>query len=299
MLDNLNSTGLFFDYQNIVRGYQFNGGVIGLFNTKSHQQRWIDCSDVHDVLIYQESLFAVNTETNSIFQYDLEGREIQKWCFSDKKDSWHINCLAVWNGRLIFSAFGEFDSELGYRGNSSETGFVQEVQTGERIVCGLSQPHSLTPFGDRLLLANSAKCEIWDVSSTGKIKNKTSLNGYTRGLSVDDNLLHVGLSQSRNISVQSATCAVVAIDLNNWNEIGRLDLPSTEIYDIKKLKSDELSHGVVSSLDRLSFRLEQKKHDKPSVQSCSTYSSRTSCLKVKSRNLIKRVVSLLGQSKLK
>lgn len=87
-LDNLSTTGIFFDDGICIRGFQSNGGLIGVNKNGSQCSNWIQCPDVHDVMVHNQSIYAVETKSNSIAQYDFQGRLIKKRLFSDKTDSW-------------------------------------------------------------------------------------------------------------------------------------------------------------------------------------------------------------------
>src|SRR5690606_24900121 len=78
-------------------------------------------------------------------------------------------------------------------------GEVMDVATGEVVVSGLSQPHSLVSVGEELWLCNSEASELW-ITRDGKRVRAVSLPGYTRGLAVTDSAVYVGLSRSRNES---------------------------------------------------------------------------------------------------
>lgn len=105
--------------------------------------------------------------------------------------------------------------------------------TGEKIIEGLSQPHSLIDYDGSILLANSETKELMRYGFDGVLLQSRMFDGYVRGLCVVGEVIYVGLSASRNIDdsgVENAT--VVGIDKESWEEVGRLVLPSKEIYDI-------------------------------------------------------------------
>jgi len=189
--------------------------------------------DIHDLLVVDESLYVVSTGYNEIREYGSKGDLKRFWRFSDALDSWHINCLGLVNGEVLFSAFGDFPESRGYKGKKERAGFVQNLLTGEKIIEGLSQPHSLIDFEGSILLANSETKELMRYGFDGVLLQSRMFDGYVRGLCVVGEVIYVGLSASRNIDdsgVENAT--VVGIDKESWEEVGRLVLPSKEIYDI-------------------------------------------------------------------
>ncbi len=255
-LDNLSSTGICFDDEICIRGFQSNGGLIGVNKNGSRCINWIPCPDVHDVMVDDGSIYVVETASNSIAQYDFQGRLIGKRSYNDKTDSWHINCLAKWNDRIIFAAFGEFDSQQGYQGNTNQSGFVQDLLTGERLITGLSQPHSPSAMGDDLLIANSETFEILRFSSSGALKQKVQLKGYARGICVAENAVYVGLSQSRNCeNTQSDSAAVVSLDPYSLREVGWINLEADEIYMISQAASEVLLPDALARMSTVSTEL--------------------------------------------
>ncbi len=153
---------------------------------------------------------------------------------------------------MIFSAFGEFEEERGYKSKTNGAGFVRELTGGRTLISGLSQPHSLVPDGDRLVLANSECKEIREYAADGRLVRTAELNGYTRGVCIGQDMLYVGLSCSRNIEDNGAESAtVVALDRFTWEECGRLMLPAKEIYAIRQVAdSDALALAVGGLIER-------------------------------------------------
>jgi GT2 family glycosyltransferase/2-polyprenyl-3-methyl-5-hydroxy-6-metoxy-1,4-benzoquinol methylase/glycosyltransferase involved in cell wall biosynthesis len=248
-INQFNSTGFDIKEFSVLRGLQDFGAVFNGEEVWETINTDGSFDDVHDVLFVHDSCYIVGTMSNAIIRLDSHGREVERWAFSDIRDSWHINCLAYWNGDVVYSAFGEFDEERGYKSNSEETGFVRTLSEGRELISGLSQPHSLTPDGDRLVLANSGHMEIREYAPDGRLIRAANLGGYTRGICIGADALYVGLSCSRNIEENGRDAAViVALDRHSWEELGRLQLPSREIYAIKHVDD---SDTLALVLDRL------------------------------------------------
>lgn len=230
--------------------------------------------DIHDVLFDGDGCYVVGTTGNEVVRFDEAGRETGRWAFSEQRDSWHLNCLARWNGTIVFSAFGTFDTTRGYKGATHGSGFVQDLFSGQRYIGGLSQPHSLVPHGQNLLVANSERKEVREYAPDGTLLRTTVLDGYTRGICIVGDLLYVGLSCSRNIEDDSLPFAtVVALDMTTWTEKGRVRLNAREIYSIISLSDTgvllralgPLSESIVDRLTSLlqesqglAIRLEQR-----------------------------------------
>src|SRR5262245_26289547 len=78
--------------------------------------------DLHDVICFDEHIYVVGTARNEIVKLNRAGREVRRWSFPGQHDSRHINCLAIWQKRIVFSAFGDFIETRGYKGRTLENG---------------------------------------------------------------------------------------------------------------------------------------------------------------------------------
>ncbi|MET1079703.1 MAG: glycosyltransferase [Pseudomonas sp.] len=248
-LDAYSATGLNFSAGILVSGRQPSTVLIHGQTTVQIDESAAAFHDVHDVLIFDQHLYVVATSGNEIIQFSLDGVEQRRWIFPGDEDSRHVNCLALWNGALVFSAFGDFDEHRGYKGHTQGAGYVQELYSGQRLISGLSQPHSLTPLGDNLLLADSENLRLCEYSPSGELVRSKALGGYTRGLCISGSRLYVGLSRSRNIAEQDMPTAVLlCLDLDSWDEIGRLPIASHEIYGVQRLDDPSALLSVVTRI---------------------------------------------------
>lgn len=233
-LDSMDTTGLAISGRRVVRALQPNVAVLYEGNPLEIGPADIMFGDIHDVLVDGDFIYLVSTESNEIVKLDVAGFELDRWTLPGEADSWHINCLAKWRDRIVFSAFGEFDRHRQYKGATRGSGFVQDLVSGERLITGLSQPHSLVPNGERLLLANSEEEEIREYDAGGNLLRSMRLGGYVRGVCIAESHLYVGLSRSRNLpSADLQTATVIALDAVEWNELSRIQLPVHEIYAIQ------------------------------------------------------------------
>ncbi len=248
-LDSLDTTGLSADGVRVLRGIQPDKLFIYKNGVKEITQRSVAFHDIHDVFSDGEFIYLVGTSGNEIIKLNTTGEELQRWVWPGEKDALHINCLGKWNGRIVFSAFGKFKEHRGYKGKSKKSGFVQDLHTGDRLIDGLSQPHSLVPIGSNLLLANSENQEICEYDPTGNLIRTLVLDGYTRGICIVGNVIYVGLSCSRNIDITGvSTATVVAIDLYTWQELGRIHIPANEIYAIQTLSAGKDVVDVLATI---------------------------------------------------
>jgi len=211
-----------------------------------------DVPDLHDVRIVEDGFMAVGTQDNIILRFDRAGREIRRWVLPGEPDSAHVNCLACWQGRWVFSAFGDFDTHRGYKQGTRGLGFVRSLEDGQTLISGLSQPHSLTPWGKDLLLADSETQSLARYDRHGRLRRRVDLGGYTRGIAVGRSALFVGLSQSRNLGNDpvSDSASILALDPARWSVRARLPLPTREIYDIRFVSSDQAMALILARLER-------------------------------------------------
>ena len=193
-------------------------------------------SDLHDVLTTADGTYAVFTETNQVVHLDADYRVVESWRFGDEPDSAHVNCIAIHNERLVASMFGRFHAHRGYKGATRQAGLVVDVRTGEPLIEGLSQPHSLVSVGEELWLCSSEDQSVRIYDGDFQLKRNISLPGYTRGLAMGSEHLYVGLSRSRNAAgsdVGEFDSAVIAVlDRGSLEVVGYVPIPYSEIYNI-------------------------------------------------------------------
>jgi hypothetical protein len=253
LLDCLDTTGLFCIENKVFRGVQPNElyiyGASPLHITNEH----VRFDDIHDVYCDEEYIYLVGTSGNEIIKLTHGGAEVQRWVFPGEKDSWHINCLTNWNGRIVFSAFGDFRDHREYKGKTKSSGFVQDLLSGDRLISGLSQPHSLVNVGENLLLANSENMELLEFSRTGELLRSKQLDGFTRGICLKNNTIYVGLSRSRNIVLDGLVAAtVVELSYDTLHERARVQLPFNEIYNIQSIDNQDNVIQAISDIASVS-----------------------------------------------
>lgn len=194
--------------------------------------------DVHDIKYFDDKLFIVSTGTNEVISIsaNLDGKIVDRWEFTGCGESWHLNCLDVWNGRLVVSAFGDFQYYRQYKGNSSERGLIVDVATKEVLWSGLSTPHSprLDKNGGRLVCDSKTSRLLFETKE--RQQSEIYFEGaFTRGMAFGRSTLYVGLSASRRIvelSKTIETSMVALVDSTKMEKTGSFPIPAAEIYDI-------------------------------------------------------------------
>jgi GT2 family glycosyltransferase/glycosyltransferase involved in cell wall biosynthesis len=207
--------------------------------------------DLHDVLVHESGTYAVFTQTNQVVKLGDDFTVEQSWSFGDEPDCAHVNCIAMYQGRLICSLFGAFATHRGYKNQTRKSGRVIDVQTGELLIDGLSQPHSLVVAGPQLWLCSSEDCSVHCYDQRFQLLQDVKLPGYTRGLALGESVIYVGLSRSRNLRSGQAgefSSAVVALlDRESLSVIGYMPIHWNEIYDIKIAPSAEVVADAMAS----------------------------------------------------
>lgn len=296
-LDDFDTTGLSLKGTNIIRGVQPSSIYIYSNEYLEITEDNLSFDDIHDVKLEDDFIYFVGTSDNEIVKVNYSGEEIDRWSFAKEKDSWHINSLTKWNNKIVFSAFGEFEEHRGYKGHTQKSGFIQDLSTGERLITGLSQPHSLLTVDNNLFLANSEKKELREYNKSATLIRTLSMDGYTRGIFAIRNILFVGLSRSRNIGdSQVGNAILVALDFKSWDELGRIHLPTDEIYEIQGVS---YSDDIVQAIANIASHSSSKLVSKLAHQSDKSYeihnASQLNELKIKNEALQKSQVSAQEQ----
>jgi len=138
--------------------------------------------DVHSICLHQHSLYLVSTGTDEVIALELDGANIVGQTVAwrpipeaPREDLHHLNTLVSWNGSLIVSGFGEKSGPLW---SSATNGFLHDITTGQRLLSGIAQPHSMLPMGGDLLICESLVQSVRTLYSGRRVR----LDGYTRGL---------------------------------------------------------------------------------------------------------------------
>ncbi|MBU6405356.1 MAG: DUF4915 domain-containing protein, partial [Proteobacteria bacterium] len=250
-LDHVSSTGL-----SVAGGFACRGVQPDVLEGIDNLPE-LNISDVHDVLIRDTSLFVASTGTNEIVEIDLHNNSIRRHGFPGTGDAWHINCLAEFNGEIIFSAFGKFSEDRGYKGQTLGNGFVASLSSGKELIRGLSQPHSLLVSGGHLYVIDSETGCLNEYDSGFCLKRSLTLGLYPRGLLIRHGVIFVGLSASRNIDGSTVSSAqLLAIDHVDFEKKASLELDAKEIYVVSHLHANPQMTLFVSAANRSACQLQ-------------------------------------------
>ncbi|MBC7988355.1 MAG: DUF4915 domain-containing protein [Luteimonas sp.] len=197
-----------------------------------------DPLDLHDVAWHDGHAYVVSTELNAVLKLDADLREVERWTLAGEHDSAHLNSICVHDGRLLGSRFGAFEQHRGYKGATRGAGHVIDVVSGEVLLTGLSQPHSLKSHDGMLWLCDSETYTLRAYRDFAQVA-EYALPGYARGLAFGADEVYIGLSRSRNDAESPLQCArVVALDRVTMATRASVELPVDEVYDICLFQGD-------------------------------------------------------------
>lgn len=188
--------------------------------------------DPHDVAWVGDSFAVACAGANAIVFVTEAGEVGRVWKAPGTRDAWHLNSLVVVDGALHVMAFGRFDRHREWAEvNSIGTGFVMNVATGLQVVNGLSSPHHPRLVDGEWIVCNSGTGELLLISEDSRVRARTVLAGWARGLAVLESALLVGESRGRD-EPAGAEATIATVDRTSWEVVGRVPVPVREIYDI-------------------------------------------------------------------
>lgn len=204
-------------------------------------QRIDEIGDPHDALALDDSrLLCVSTMDNAIVSVGADGTLETYWRADAPLDAWHLNCLALRDGRLFATAFGRFDSFRGWNARDA-TGILFDVETGEIAADELNQPHTPRWIDGGWLVCNSGAHDVLRVERDGH-RFGVGVGGFCRGICAIGDHVYVGVSAPR-ASAGETTGWISVLDRERWVEVDRVPLPCAGIYDLIEV-SDAILHGL-------------------------------------------------------
>jgi hypothetical protein len=186
----------------------------------------------HDVTTLDDgTVVAVAPRSNAIVAIAPDGSSRTVWAAKAPFDAWHVNCATLRDGRLYATAFGRFDQTRGWNINCDATGILFDVETGEDVVTGLTQPHTPRWIDDAWTVCDSGSGTLVRVTSDAH-RDRIEVGGYPRGLCVVEDRVYVGVSERRLSREQTASAHIVVLDRGTWTELERIAMEAGSIYDI-------------------------------------------------------------------
>jgi acetolactate synthase-1/2/3 large subunit len=194
-------------------------------------------SDPHDILALQDGrVLCVSSFQNTILSLAADGTTTTYWQADGPLDSWHLNCLALHDARLYATAFGRFDSFRGWHPSlGAGAGILFDVESGETIVTGLSQPHTPRWIDGAWVICNSGEQSVVRVEPNGS-RLTVPVGGFTRGMCSIGDRVYVGVSSPRRREAVT-TGWISVLDRKRWVEVDRIPTPCGGMFDL--LEVDE------------------------------------------------------------
>jgi hypothetical protein len=268
-LDGLSTTGITLAGNRLVRllrapeepGY---GSELLVYDERGVVQylRLEDVDDPHDVHWDGSNFVVVSTTQNGIAWVSASGEVSRRWTAPGSGDAWHVNSLTTMNGDLVAAAFGDFARHREWVDEDpAGRGFVFEVESGRRVVGGLTCPHHPRLLDGKWLVCNSRDHELVELEPDGRISRRLGLRGWTRGVAATGRFLFVGESAARDGTATGEQAAVSVIPRRRWRVAERIALPCREVYDLL-LVPEALAGGVRNGFATNPLRLaEQAQRD--------------------------------------
>jgi len=233
--EGISASGIYADRDVFIRCYQ-DSSIINLIHrdgsrlTLAYEDLW----DLHDVMVIGDFLYVVATLTNEVAVISLKNGDIlNRKIYPGEPDSWHLNCLDVWDGQLVVSCFGSFNKHREYTQKSAGQGFVMEVWSSKILWEGLSQPHCPKHYGGAYYVCDSQFGRL--LVRIGGEEIAADLGEYPRGLLWHNHSLYCGLSVPRSASAETGT--IVQLNPRTLEARERFTIPFPEVYNIISLPS--------------------------------------------------------------
>ncbi len=156
--------------------------------------------DIHGIVIEDGVLICASTGNNLIIKGEREVYARSTEYDGLGLDVEHINDICWANGRLVASKFGSS------RSNGLRNGCVYDVKSGEVLLEGLNQPHSVFFYDNDIYVMDSLTGHLFQIQDGSAFGPKSILkiSGYARGLCITDRFILVGSSKQRTTSRKSS-----------------------------------------------------------------------------------------------
>ena len=204
------------------------------------------CMYFHDLALIDDSLYANAVAHNAVVRLESCGGYERVWwprCIETDRgpvfSGNHLQLNSIAAGKDINSSFFSASAAQmsrrrpGHRNFPvDKRGLIFSGSTREPCVQGLTRPHSVRLYRNRLWVDNSGYAEFGYVDA-GRFVPVVRLPGWTRGLCFAENVAFVGTSRvlrrfrhyAPGIEIEQSLCGVHAFNIDNGQVIGSLIWP--------------------------------------------------------------------------
>jgi uncharacterized protein (TIGR03032 family) len=155
------------------------------------------------------------------------------------EDRCHLNSFATEGKRIRYAtAFSASDTRQGFRELPINSGIVIDVEKNAVVASGLTRPHSVRLFDDKLYVLDSGLGAVLLIDPEAqKSETVAMLPGFTRGLRRHGKVLFVGLSTLR-VSAMPLHLPLEAREETLFAGIAALDLETGQLLGTLRLAPD-------------------------------------------------------------
>ena len=220
-----------------------------------------EVKDGHSIAVSGKQLYVVSTRSDEVIAYAMRDRALLPcgavWQASDaRRDTHHLNAVAVIDDELMISGFGE---KSGQTWSSAVNGYLVNASSGQCAAQDVYQPHSICAADGEVYFCESARGRIATLSG-----RQWHIGGYLRGLArLAPGMLAVGFNVTRKVSkstgiennpddpgAKSGECGIYVYDLagDEPHLLKQIELSEygNEIYDLLCLAPLAESANVVT-----------------------------------------------------
>lgn len=198
------------------------------------------------------------------------------------EDRCHLNGMVCENNMPKFvTCVSDSDTADGWRERRADGGMVIDVASGERVLEGLSMPHSPRLHDGTLWILNSGTGALgWVDVSSGKFNPIAFCPGFARGLTIVDGYAIVGLSEPREGKTFDglplkeelakrgavARCGLIVVELSTGKIVDWMTVTGivTELFDVDFLKGKRNGSFVGLRGEDIRKTISLKPSDRPS-----------------------------------
>jgi acetolactate synthase-1/2/3 large subunit len=201
-----------------------------------------DLSEPHDIAWNGREFVVVSTGNNSVLRVSSTGTVTGQWKAPGTGDAWHLNSLLLTGASVLVAAFGKFGHHREWtRHDTTGTGMVFDLGTGQSILTGLSCPHNPRFFDGAWSVCNSKTGELLQIDPvTTMVRRRVQLHGWTRGVAVSEDYVFVGVSARRHDGAHGDQGSIAVVCRKTWTVLEQFPIPCREIYDLVLVPADLL-----------------------------------------------------------